>query len=66
MILTGSWTDPNFDASINALYYVGVLEFPTPCWSTYNAVKANLELPDDVPATIQERVWTSPIWYSPK
>ena len=64
--LLGSWTDPNFDTSINALYYVCVLEIPTPRWSTYDAVKANLELLEDVPATIQERTWISPVWYTPK
>jgi hypothetical protein len=41
--LKGSRTDPNFNASDNALYYVRVLEIPTPCWSTYDAVKYNLE-----------------------
>jgi len=64
--LFGSWTDPNFDASIDALYYMRVLEIPTPRWSTYDTVKANLELLEDVLATIQERAWTSPIWYSLK
>ena len=64
--LLGSWTDPNFDASINALYYVRVIEIPTPRWSTYDAAKANLELLKDVPVTIQERAWTSPVWYTPK
>lgn len=64
--LLGSWTDPNFDASVNAMYYVRVLEIPTPRWSTYDAVKANLELLEDVPVTIQERAWSSPIWYTPK
>ncbi len=63
--LLGSWTDSNFDASNNAMYYVRVLEIPTPRWSTYDAVRANLKLMDDVPSTIQERAWTSPIWYSP-
>jgi hypothetical protein len=63
--LIGSWTDENFDPEQHALYYVRVLEIPTPRWSTYDAVRNNLPLLEDVPATIQERAWTSPIWYSP-
>ncbi len=63
--LMGSWTDPEFDPKQHALYYVRVLEIPTPRWTTYDAVRNNLPLLKDVPATIQERAWTSPIWYSP-
>jgi len=63
--LIGSWTDPDFDPGQPALYYVRVLEIPTPRWSTYDAVRNGLPLLEDVPATIQERAWTSPIWYSP-
>ncbi len=63
--LTGSWTDETFDPEQNAFYYARVLEIPTPRWSTYDAVKHDLLLLEDVPATIQERAWTSPIWYSP-
>jgi hypothetical protein len=62
----GSWTDPDFDPAANALYYVRVLEIPTPRWSTYDAVRNKLPLLPDVPSTIQERAWTSPIWYTPK
>ena len=63
--LMGGWTDPEFDAKRPALYYVRVLEIPTPRWTTYDAVRNNLPLLKDVPATVQERAWTSPIWYTP-
>ncbi|MEP1472851.1 MAG: DUF3604 domain-containing protein [Halieaceae bacterium] len=59
------WQDPEFDSSRPALYYARVIEIPTPRWSTYDAVRAGLPLLSDVPATIQERAWTSPIWYRP-
>jgi hypothetical protein len=63
--LMGSWTDDDFDPAQHAFYYVRVLEIPTPRWSTYDAVRNGLPLLEDVPATIQERAWTSPIWYTP-
>jgi len=64
--LMGTWTDTDFDSAQNALYYARVLEIPTPRWSTFDAVKNNLPLLKDVPATVQERAWASPIWYTPK
>ncbi|WP_282122481.1 DUF3604 domain-containing protein [Algibacter mikhailovii] len=60
-----SWTDPEFDATQNAFYYVRVLEIPTPRWSTYDAITLGIPIRNDIPATIQERGWSSPIWYSP-
>jgi hypothetical protein len=59
------WTDPDFDPTISAAYYVRVLEIPTPRWSTFDAVKLGVEPSTAVPATIQERAWSSPIWYTP-
>ncbi len=63
--LLGSWTDPGFDPSQAAFYYSRVLEIPTPRWSTYEAVRNDLPLMQEVAAVIQERAWGSPIWYSP-
>jgi hypothetical protein len=63
--LRAVWTDPDFDPTQHAMYYARVIEIPTPRWSTYDAVKLGVEPPSAVPATIQERAWTSPIWYTP-
>jgi hypothetical protein len=59
------WIDPAFDVKQRAFYYVRVLEIPTPRWTTYDAKVFGVELPTDVPATIQERAYSSPIWYTP-
>lgn len=64
--LEAFWTDPEFDPSQRAFYYVRVLEIPTPRWTTYDAKIFGVELPDDVPSSIQERAYTSPIWYTPR
>ena len=63
--LTAVWSDPQFDPKAPALYYVRVLEIPTPRWSTLLAIRSRLPVPKGVPATIQERAWSSPVWYSP-
>lgn len=63
--LSALWTDPDFDPDQHAFYYIRVLEIPTPRWSTYDAVRLGLEIRDDVPASIRERAWSSPIWYTP-
>ncbi len=59
------WKDPDFDSSEQAFYYVRVMEIPTPRWTTYDAAFFGIDLPDNVPATIQDRAYTSPIWYTP-
>ncbi len=59
------WTDPDFDPSVRAFYYVRVLENPTCRWSTWDAIREGYEPRPDFPATIQERAFTSPIWYRP-
>ena len=59
------WTDPDFDPSQHAFYYARVLQIPTPRWTTYDAKKLGVPPPNNVAATVQDRAWTSPIWYSP-
>jgi len=64
-LLMAYWQDPDFDPQQRAFYYVRVLEIPTPRWTTYDAAHFNIERPEGVPATQQERAYTSPIWYTP-
>ncbi len=62
------WEDPDFDPSQQAFYYARVLEIPTPRWTDYDQAffgKEAVGLTPDVPLTLQERAYTSPIWYSP-
>jgi len=61
--LSAVWRDPEFDPTLRAFYYVRVLEIPTPRWSAFDAKKLGITAPD--PSTVQERAWTSPIWYTP-
>ena len=63
--LDSHWTDPDFDPAQRAFYYVRVIEIPTPRWTTIDAKVFGVERPDNVPPTIQERAYTSPIWYNP-
>ena len=58
------WSDPDFDPAEDAFYYVRVLEIPTPRWTTHDAAFFDIPLPESVPPTIQDRAYTSPIWYS--
>ena len=64
-VMSAYWRDPDFDPQAPAFYYVRVLEIPTPRWTTYDAAFFGIKLPDNVPATIQDRAYTSPIWYTP-
>ena len=63
--LIGYWEDADFDPQAHVTYYARVIEIPTPRWTTYQAVKHHVPLSKTVPATIQERAWTSPVWYTP-
>ena len=59
------WKDPDFDPGQRAFYYVRVLEIPKPSWLAHDAKYYDLDMPDEVPMTVQDRVYTSPIWYTP-
>lgn len=59
------WTDSDFDPNLKALYYVRVIEIPTPRWTAYDAVFYSIEMPEETVMTVQDRAYTSPIWYSP-
>ena len=57
--------DPDFDSNQRAFYYVRVIEIPKPTWQAYDAARFGVKMPDEVPMTIQDRAYTSPIWYTP-
>jgi hypothetical protein len=59
------WTDPDFDPAARAFYYARVLQIPTPRNSLYDSVALQTPHPEGHPPAIQERAYTSPIWYSP-
>jgi hypothetical protein len=60
------WKDPNFNPDREAFYYVRVLENHTCRWTTWDALRSDLKPREGIPATIQERAWSSPIWYKKK
>jgi hypothetical protein len=59
------WTDPDFDPKHKAFYYVRVIEIPTPRWTTIDAFRFGIPIPEGAPVWTQERAYTSPIWYTP-
>ena len=63
--LSAVWSDPEFDPTLNAFYYVRVLENPTCRWSTWDANRLGIEPNPELQKTIQERAYTSPIWFIP-
>lgn len=63
--LVAVWKDPDFDPKQRAFYYGRVLEIPTPRWTTYDARYYGVTLDSEIPTSIQERAYTSPIWYNP-
>ena len=63
--LSTVWRDPDFDPAERAFYYARVIEIPRPRWTAYDAAYFDLELPEEIPKVIQDRAYTSPIWYTP-
>ena len=63
--LSAVWTDPDFDPTQRAFYYVRVLEIPTPTWQAYDSKFYGVKMPEYVEMMGQERAYTSPIWYTP-
>ena len=64
-LLTAYWVDSDFDPKQRAFYYVRVLEIPKPRWTAYDAKFFNIKMSKDVVMTVQDRAYTSPIWYTP-
>jgi uncharacterized protein DUF3604 len=62
--LAAHWVDPDFEPAQSAFYYVRVIEIPTPRWTAYDKQFFNAEMPKGTPMTVQDRAYTSPIWYS--
>jgi hypothetical protein len=63
--LIAVWKDPDFDPKLRAVYYVRVIEIPTPRWTAYDQKRFGIKMSDNVPMSVQERAYTSPIWYTP-
>lgn len=59
------WQDPDFDPKQRAFYYVRVIEIPTPHWTAYDAKFFKTKMPAGTKLTVQDRAYTSPIWYTP-
>ena len=64
-LLSAHWVDPEFDPSQHAFYYVRVLEIPTPRWTAYDARFYGVSMPEGTPMVVQDRAYSSPIWYTP-
>jgi hypothetical protein len=63
--LISVWKDPDFDPKQRAFYYARVIEIPTPRWTAYDAKRFGVKPLPGTTMTLQERAYTSPIWYTP-
>lgn len=63
--LIAVWKDPDFDPAQKAFYYGRVIEIPTPRWTAYDARRFGVKMTPEVPMTVTDRAYTSPIWYTP-
>ena len=63
--LSALWRDPGFQRDQRAFYYARAIENPTCRWSTWDAIRADVSPRPDLPTTLQERAWSSPIHYTP-
>ena len=63
--LIAVWKDPQFDPKQSAFYYVRVLQIPTPRWTAYDAKYFNVQMGKEVTMVLQDRAYSSPIWYTP-
>jgi hypothetical protein len=63
--LLAFWQDPDFDAKVAAFYYVRVIEIPTPRWTAFDEFRYGFKMDPEVTRVLQERAYTSPIWYTP-
>ena len=63
--LIAVWKDTDFDPALRAFYYMRVLEIPTPRWTAYDAKRFGTKPLPGTAMTLQERAYTSPIWYTP-
>jgi hypothetical protein len=64
-LLVAYWVDPDFDPEERAFYYIRVIEIPTPRWTAYDAKFFNVKMPKGTKMQLQDRAYTSPIWYTP-
>jgi hypothetical protein len=64
-LLEAYWQDPDFDPAERAFYYVRVIEIPTPNWLAFDRKVFGVALPEGAEPWIDERAYTTPIWYTP-